>query len=82
MVMGFAKSSTHPTPLPLRRAIEAQPDNIRIQVALAETEYALGHAAEADKLATIVKNRIATGEKIPPNLKARSDALAARVPAK
>ncbi|WP_445492515.1 tetratricopeptide repeat protein [Rhodopseudomonas sp. RCAM05734] len=65
---------------PLRRAIEAQPDNLRFQVALAETEYALGHGAEGDKLASIVKNRIATGEKVPPNLRARADAVVARAP--
>jgi tetratricopeptide (TPR) repeat protein len=67
---------------PLRKALDGQPDNIRFQVALAETEYALGHGAEGDKLAAIVKNRIATGEKVPPNLKPRADALAARVPEK
>jgi tetratricopeptide (TPR) repeat protein len=72
---------TYEALIPLRKAFEAQPDNIRFQVALAETEYGLGHAAEGSKLAAIVKNRIGIGEKVPANIKQRADALAARVPA-
>lgn len=66
---------------PLRKALEVQPDNMRFQVALAETEYALGHSSEGDKLAAIVKNRVAMGEKVPANLRQRADALVARASA-
>ncbi|WP_371424307.1 tetratricopeptide repeat protein [Tardiphaga sp.] len=64
---------------PLRKAYEAQPDNIRFQIALAETEHALGHIAEAIKLASIVKSRLGTGEKFPGNIRQRADALVARI---
>jgi tetratricopeptide (TPR) repeat protein len=64
---------------PLRKAFEAQPDNIRFQVALAETELALGHAAEAGKLVATVKGRLGTGEKFPGIIRQRADALVARV---
>ena len=63
---------------PLRKAFEAQPDNIRFQIALAETELALGHAGEASKLVAIVKGRLGTGEKFPGNLRARAETLVAR----
>ena len=63
---------------PLRKAFEAQPDNIRFQIALAETELALGHTAEAGKLAATVKSRLGTGEKFPGNLRQRADALVVR----
>ncbi|WP_233022931.1 tetratricopeptide repeat protein [Rhodopseudomonas boonkerdii] len=64
---------------PLRKAFEAQPDNIRFQIALAETEHALGHAAEAVKLAASVKSRLGSGEKFSGNIRQRADALVARV---
>ena len=66
---------------PLRKAYEMQPDNIRFQVGLAEAEFNQGHTADGIKLSTIVKNRIANGEKLPANIKQRADKLISRVPA-
>lgn len=65
-----------------RRAYEIQPDNLRFQIALGEAEFNLGHAAEGGKLAVIVKDRVGNGEKLPPNLGKRAEALAARVTAR
>jgi tetratricopeptide (TPR) repeat protein len=64
---------------PLRKAYEAQPDNIRFQIALAQTEAALGHTIEAGKLVVIVKARLGTGEKLPGNTRQLADALIARL---
>jgi tetratricopeptide (TPR) repeat protein len=64
--------------LPLRKAYEMQPDNIRFQVGLAEAEFNQGHTAEAIKLSTIIKNRISSGEKLPANIKQRADKLVSR----
>lgn len=66
---------------PLRKAYEMQPDNIRFQVGLAEAEFNQGQTADGIKLATIVKDRMGNGEKLPGNIKQRAEKLISRVPA-
>ena len=71
----------HDAMVPLRKAYEMQPDNIRFQVGLAEAEFNQGQAADGIKLATIVKDRMGNGEKLPGNIKQRAEKLISRVPA-
>jgi cytochrome c-type biogenesis protein CcmH/NrfG len=65
----------------LRKAYEMQPDNILFQVGLAEAELDQGHTADGIRLATIIKNRISNGEKLPANVRQRADKLVSRAPA-
>ncbi len=48
-------------------------------IALAEAELSEGHNAEAFRLASAIKARVNSGEKIAENVKQRSDALIARL---
>jgi tetratricopeptide (TPR) repeat protein len=64
---------------PFRKAYGLQPDNLVFVIALADAELSEGRDAEALRLASIVKTRVSNGEKVAPNLKARSDAMIARL---
>jgi predicted Zn-dependent protease len=67
---------------PMRKAYELQPDNLNFIIGLAEVELSEGHETEALRLASMVKSRLRSGEKVGPNFKSRSDALIARLEAK
>ena len=67
---------------PMRKAYELQPDNLNFIIGLAEVELSEGHETEARRLASIVKSRLRSGEKVRQNFKARSDALIARLETK
>jgi tetratricopeptide (TPR) repeat protein len=67
---------------PMRQAYELQPDNLSFIVGLADLEQSEGHEAEWLRLASIVKYRLSSGEKIKENLRSRWDALLARAVAK
>lgn len=64
---------------PLRKAYGLQPDRLMFVIALAEAELSEGHNAEAFRLASAIKARVNSGEKIAENVKQRSDALIARL---
>jgi predicted Zn-dependent protease len=67
---------------PMRKAYELQPDNLNFIIGLAEVELSEGHETEALRLASMVKSRLRSGEKVGPNFKSRSDALIALLEAK
>jgi tetratricopeptide (TPR) repeat protein len=67
---------------PMRKAYELQPDNLNFIIGLAEVELSEGHETEGLRLASMVKSRLRSGEKVGPNFKSRSDALIARLEAK
>jgi tetratricopeptide (TPR) repeat protein len=67
---------------PVRKAYELQPDNLNFIIGLAEVELSEGHETEALRLASIVKSRLLSGEKVGQNFKTRSDALIARLETK
>jgi hypothetical protein len=63
----------------MRKAYDLQPDNLNFIIGLAETELSEGHETEALRLASIVKSRLRSGEKLGQNFKTRSDALISRL---
>ena len=67
---------------PMRKAYDLQPDNLNFIIGLAELELSEGHEPEALRLASIVKSRLRSGEKLGQNFKTRSDALISRLEAK
>ena len=67
---------------PMRKAYDLQPDNLTFIIGLAEAELSEGHETEALRLASIVKSRLRSGEKVGPNFKTRSDALISRLETK
>lgn len=64
---------------PLRKAYGLQPDNLMFLIGLAEVELGEGHDAEALRMASIVKMRVNSGEKVAQNFKQRADALISRL---
>jgi predicted Zn-dependent protease len=66
----------------MRKAYQLQPENLIFIIGLAEVELNEGGEVEARRLIAIVKSRMRSGEKLDNRLKARSDALIARLETK
>lgn len=64
----------------LQKAATINPDDWLISVSLAEVEQGLGHSAEATRAISIIRGRVANGEKPPASLQGRVDAVLKQVP--
>ncbi|MBU6458628.1 MAG: hypothetical protein KGQ48_13990 [Bradyrhizobium sp.] len=59
----------------LQKAYTINPDNWPIIVSLAEVEQSLGHRPDAARAISVIRGRLAAGEKPPANLQSHVDAL-------